>query len=79
MYFVKNITSLLEEYVNFPNATYAGPGELEEQYIWAAILLLLTEDVFTKEELKAEALKEKRIIIPDYYFDRDLYADKYGK
>lgn len=64
---MRRIAAFLNEYVEtFDNRTLPA----SEEYIRSAIYLLISEDVFTKEELKYCCLKEQLVIIPDELIER---------
>lgn len=53
----------LEEYVDFPDDRYISELQLRD-----GIKLLVEGNVFTAEDLRMEALRTQRVIIPLVYF-----------
>ncbi len=55
----------LNQYINFDWET----GRITKRTLKYAIHLLIVQNVLTQEEIRAECLKERNVIIPWDYFD----------
>jgi len=67
--FDNNITDFFQEYIRFPKEFYTESGNLTDKAINLAAAMLLREHVFeSKEEMKATALKDFDVILPDCIF-----------
>lgn len=66
----ERISNFFMEYVKPTKDGYTPSGNLTFTTIRAAAKLLLDESVFiSKEDMKMQALKDYRIILPDTVFD----------
>ena len=67
--FFKRLTKFLCEYTSIPQKYRDENGNVsDENAIKYCIGFLIDNKVFEKEELRKQALKDYRIIIPHYYF-----------
>ena len=64
--YYQRIAAFLSEYVEM--TADGGPIPPDPVYIVDAISLLISEGMFTKDELKLEALEKYDVIIPDRFF-----------
>lgn len=67
--FFERLTKFLREYISIPQKYRAENGNVsDENAIKICIGFLIDNKIFEKEELRKQALKDYRIIIPHYYF-----------
>lgn len=63
------LTGFLRQYVKFPESAYNSLGILNDDYIKKAFDLLVSNDVFTKEELVYKLFKDYDLFVPMNYFE----------
>ena len=67
--FFERLTKFMREYISIPQKYRDENGNVsDENTIKYCIGFLIDNKVFEKEELRKQALKDYRIIIPHYYF-----------
>lgn len=67
--FFERLTKFLCEYISIPQKYRDENGNVsDESAIKYCIGFLVDNNVFGKEELRKQALKDYKIIIPHYYF-----------
>lgn len=63
------VTWFLEKYVMFPISAYDSIGDLKDDYIKEGFSKLISDDVFTKEELVSKLFKDYDVFVPMNYFE----------
>lgn len=68
--YYSSITAFFMKYLDIPDSFFQSHGILQKTSIQTIAKFLIDKGVFTdKQDMKTEAFKQLRIILPDWVFD----------